>query len=156
MTETVSNEQLMKAVENLTKKVNKVQRGLNASSKPEDGEPPKPRNNGFNKKEVLSEALCSFLELPAGSMLARPEVTKKISEYVKANGLQNGKEIKLDTRLFNLLQTTESVTYFTLQRHLKVHFIRNTDPSTSAPPPIPDAPVPPEKKKRAAKASVKK
>lgn len=44
-------------------------------------------NHGFVKPCPISDALASFLGLPSGTELARPEVTKLIANYVRENEL---------------------------------------------------------------------
>ena len=138
VTASVTQEQLMQQIKGLERKVNRLQRHQTASDKAQGIEPVKSKNNGFNKAEAMSPVLCNFLGLQTGSELPRPEVTKRISVYVKANNLQDGKRIKLDTSLVTLLGVPieTEVTYFTLQKYLKDHFLKKTvsDPSTSTAP----------------------
>ena len=152
-------EKMAATMKTLERKVNRLQRQQNAADKA-NGVVPPTRNNGFNKAEAMSPELCAFLGLAAGSELPRPEVTKRISEYVKTNGLQNGKKINMNDTLRNLLKVEPDaeVTYFTLQRYLKNHFISKkaaeTTTDTEPPAPVPAAPVPtaPTKKRRSTKA----
>ena len=83
--------------------------------------------SGFVKPAALSDELSTFLGLPQGAELPRTEVTKKLSEYIKANNLQNPTDrrtILPDAKLKALLKPTEDakVTYFNLQTYLKPHF----------------------------------
>jgi len=81
--------------------------------------------SGFAKPTYISPALCKFLEVPEGTEVARTEVTKRITEYVKVNGLQNSehrKNIDMDEKLTELLNPNEPVTYFNIQKMLKVHY----------------------------------
>ena len=59
-------------------------------------------------------------------LLARTDVTKRINTYIKANNLQNPDNKRIihpDTKLSKLLNNgKEEVTYFNLQRYMKVHF----------------------------------
>lgn len=91
----------------------------------------KPRApSGFAKPCYMSPDLCEFLDLPEGSELARTEVTKRILKYIGENKLQN-KDIKrnidMDPKLEKLLKPNgEVVTYFSIQRLLKVHYVKTT------------------------------
>ena len=84
--------------------------------------------SGFAKPTDLSAALCTFLGVDAGTQLARTEVTKKITEYIKTHNLQNAANKKIiipDATLATLLNNNgEEVTYFNLQKFLKVHFTK--------------------------------
>ena len=59
--------------------------------------------------------------------MARTEVTKFLTEYISENNLQdkaNKRKILPDTPLKKLLNVTskDEVTYFNLQKYMKVHF----------------------------------
>jgi chromatin remodeling complex protein RSC6 len=88
----------------------------------------KPRApSGFAKPAVISSELCTFLGVPSGTEMARTEVTKHLTQYIKENNLQdqeNKRKILPDTKLSSLLNvgTDEDVTYFNLQKYMKVHF----------------------------------
>jgi len=59
-------------------------------------------------------------------MMARTDVTKSITKYIKETDLQkpeNRKIILADTKLGNLLNAGDvEVTYFNLQKWMKVHY----------------------------------
>jgi chromatin remodeling complex protein RSC6 len=83
--------------------------------------------SGFAKPTKISDQLCEFLNVKVGSEMARTEVTKHLTTYIKDNNLQdqaNKRKILPDTALRNLLNVTDSdeVTYFNLQKYMKVHF----------------------------------
>ena len=91
---------------------------------------------GFAKPTPLSAPLCVFLGERDGTELARTEVTKRITTYIKDHNLQNPeakKQILPDARLRALLYSKDSdeVTYFNLQRYMKIHFLRK-DKETGA------------------------
>lgn len=95
------------------KKAPKKAKTSNGSAKP----------NGFAKPALLSDELCSFLGKPAGTEMARTEVTKELNKYIKAHNLQNPKdkrEIHPDSKLQKLLglKKNEHFTYFTLQKQI--------------------------------------
>lgn len=83
--------------------------------------------SGFVKPTLVSDELASFLGKPAGSEMARTEVTKEINKYIRAKNLQdpqNGRHIIPDAALSKLLSLNESdeLTYFNLQKYMKQHF----------------------------------
>jgi chromatin remodeling complex protein RSC6 len=86
-------------------------------------------NNAFLKPRPLSPELCAFLGVPAGSQRSQTEVTKHVSQYVKAHGCfdpSNKRRIIPDGSLSKLLKVTDkdAVTYLNLQSFLKVHFLK--------------------------------
>ena len=82
--------------------------------------------SGFTAPTNLSEELCKFLGKPPGTMMARTEVTKELTAYIKSNSLNNGRAIMPNTPLAKLLRAkdTDEVTYFNLQKFMKPHFAR--------------------------------
>jgi len=89
---------------------------------------------GFTKPAPLSGPMCSFLEVPEGTELPRTEVTRRVNMYVKANNLQNPenkKQILPDRKLGSLLylSDTDELTYFNLQRYMKIHFLKKDSES---------------------------
>ena len=82
--------------------------------------------SGFAKPSNISDELADFLGVQRGSLVARTEVTKQITQYVKNNELQNPKNRRIilpDNKLQKLLNNQDQeVTYFTLQRFIKHHF----------------------------------
>jgi len=83
--------------------------------------------SGFSKPGKISDELRTFLKLGKDDLIARTEVTKKITSYCKDNNLQNldDKRIILpDKSLQKLLRIKKSdqLTYFNLQKYMKVHF----------------------------------
>jgi len=83
--------------------------------------------SGFAKPALISNDLCSFLGKPQGTEMARTEVTKFLTSYIKEHDLQdpeNRRRIRPDKALQKLLNTTtkDEVTYFNLQKYMKVHF----------------------------------
>jgi chromatin remodeling complex protein RSC6 len=93
----------------------------------EERKPRKP--SGFAKPTYLSPVLCEFLGVSNDTELARTEVTKRVLAYVKDNNLQNPEAkriINMDPKLRKLLNPSEDevVTYFSIQRLMKVHYIK--------------------------------
>ena len=88
---------------------------------------PKRAPSGFAKPALISKELCSFLGVETGTEMARTEVTKHLTTYIKEHNLQdqaNKRKILPDSKLQKLLNVTPSdeVTYFNLQKFMKVHF----------------------------------
>ena len=89
-------------------------------------DPNKPPS-GFAKPGPVSEELAKFLGLKNGELIARTEVTKKITEYCKANKLQKAEDkrtIHVDGPLKKLLRLKkgDELTFFNLQKYMKVHY----------------------------------
>ena len=87
--------------------------------------------SGFVKPAQISKELATFLGVPPDTMMARTDVTKLITKYVKANSLQaqdNGRKILPDDKLNKLLKVEkgDEVTYFNLQKYMKPHFIKSS------------------------------
>ena len=83
--------------------------------------------SGFEKPTAISDELAKFVGEPVGAFIARTAISKKIHEYVKANNLQDPKNRRIinpDVKLKKLLKTgpNEELSYFNLQKFLKVHF----------------------------------
>lgn len=83
--------------------------------------------SGFAKPTIISNQLCSFLGCENGTEMARTEVTKHLTTYIKQNKLQNESDkrtIQPDAKLQGLLNVPsgEALTYFNLQKYMKVHF----------------------------------
>jgi len=89
-------------------------------------DPNKPPS-GFAKPGPVSDELRSFLKLGPDELIARTEVTKKITEYCKANNLQKAEDkrtINVDGPLKKLLRLKkgDELTFFNLQKYMKVHY----------------------------------
>lgn len=85
--------------------------------------------SGFVKPSGISKELAKFLGVTEDTMIARTDVTKLITSYVKDHNLQdpsNGRKINPDTKLSNLLgvKSSDEVTYFNLQKYMKPHFVK--------------------------------
>lgn len=93
--------------------------------------------SGFAKPTLISDELCSFLGKPSGTEMARTEVTKSITAYIKEHSLQhadNKRRIMPDSALASLLNVDDSVelTYFNLQKYMKVHFPKSAASAPSS------------------------
>ena len=121
---------LMADVKRLQKNVNKQVRESNKRNRKRRGANPdsaKRPPSGFAKPALISDALCQFLGVTSGTEMARTEVTKHLTQYIKAHELQDASDkrsINCDAKLSGLLnvQPTDKVTYFNLQRYMKPHF----------------------------------
>lgn len=86
--------------------------------------------SGFAKPTKISDALASFLGKESGVEMARTEVSKEITKYIKENNLQlatNKRIITPDNKLAVLLnykEGTEPLSYFNLQKYISPHFIK--------------------------------
>ena len=114
----------------IEKTINKEIKGLK-----KDAEKNKNKGNrkpsGFAKPQRVSNELCDFMKKPAGTEVARTEVTKYIIKYIKDNSLQddgNKKIIMPDTNLIKLFgdHNEPHVTYFNLQKIMNRHFDKPT------------------------------
>jgi len=84
---------------------------------------------GFTKPTPISQLMCEFLGVDSGTEMPRTDVTRRINAYVKEHNLQNPenkKQILADNKLSTLLflKAGDELTYFNLQRYMKVHFLK--------------------------------
>jgi chromatin remodeling complex protein RSC6 len=87
--------------------------------------------SGFVKPTRISDELAKFLDKPAGTEMARTEVTRDVNKYIRTNNLQdkeNGRKINPDSKLAALLKLkkTDELTYFNLQKYMSHHFAKAT------------------------------
>jgi len=80
----------------------------------------------FTKPTAISDALCTFLSVPKGTLLSRSEVTTRVCKYAKDHALMVKQVIKADAPLRKLLALTEAdeLKILNLQRYLKPHYIK--------------------------------
>jgi len=101
--------------------------------------------SGFARPTAITAELAKFLGIPSDEMIARTDVTKKITSYVKEHNLQqadNKRVILLKGKYGKALAKVLSpivdpvtgdavdLTFFNLQRYLKHHFPK-TDASAA-------------------------
>ena len=84
--------------------------------------------SGFARPSKISDKLCSFMNKPKGSELARTEVTQYLIAYIKNNKLQNESNKRLinpDKELKTLLgiKDNDKLDYFNLQSYMNQHFV---------------------------------
>ena len=103
----------------LQKRVNGKRKRTNTSSSP----------SGFSKPGPVSDELRAFLKLDKDELISRTQVTKKITAYLQEHNLQKDKDkrsIHPDKALAKLLRydakKDEPLTFFNLQRFMKVHY----------------------------------
>ena len=107
--------------------------------KSKDPNRPKRAPSGFAKPTQITNTLCDFLEVPHGKMVARTDVTKKVTQYIKNNNLQvpsNKRQFIPDNKLQSILGPLDTVkigkdgltdaqkgyTYFNLQKYISSQF----------------------------------
>ncbi len=114
----------------------------NASkSKRRTKDPNKPKRppSGFAKPTKISDALCDFLGVSHGELMARTEVTKWVTKYIREQKLQvetNKRRFEPDAKLASILGPLDGTkkdkngktdlekgyTYFNLQKYLSPQF----------------------------------
>lgn len=114
-----------KLQKNVTRQVRESNR-KNRKRRVQSGDTKRPPS-GFAKPALISDSLCQFLGKPSGTEMARTEVTKYLTQYIKQHSLQdaeNKRRINCDSALKSLLNVSDGdeVTYFNLQRYMKPHF----------------------------------
>lgn len=129
-------EALGKATKTITTELRKLQKSVEkelkesqkkGKKKEKNLDKPKRTPSGFAKPAPISVELCEFLGKPAGTEIARTDVTKALTQYIKTNSLQqpdNKRIILPDAKLKKLLKlkADDVVTYFNLQKYMKSHF----------------------------------
>lgn len=110
----------------VTRSMKKIQKAMRkVPDTTTDGEP-KPKR-GFTKPVCIQEELANFLQVPL-EPICRADVTRKIKEYVHANGLKDPKDGRIihpDDKLNAVLGNPPAgtVTWFTIQRYLKHQYV---------------------------------
>ena len=117
--------QIKTRVKNIEKKVARMSKIIKSAKKKKSVKSNKV--SGFEKPTPISDELAKFVGEPTGTLMARTAISKKIHEYVKSNNLQDEKNRRIivpDAKLKKLLKTgpNDTLSYFNLQRFLKVHF----------------------------------
>ena len=88
---------------------------------------PNAPKSGFAKEGPVSDEMRKFLGMKKDGLISRTDVTKRIHQYCKEKNLQNPadkRQIKADASLRKLLKMTkdDDLTFFNLQKFMKVHF----------------------------------
>lgn len=113
---------------NVKKEINTMKKNEKKNKKGGNKNP-----SGFAKPSKVTDELCAFMNEKEGSEIARTSVTKALIEYIEKHNLQfseNKQIIIPDEKLKILLGINEGdkVTYFTLQKFMNKHFIKNLLP----------------------------
>ena len=113
----------------LQQKIKQIDKLVKQDKKKKSQEPKvtKKKLSGFALPMPISEDLCKFMKKPAGSKVARTDVTKYLVNYVKDQKLEdenNHRIICPNEELGNLLSSKDGdeVTYFNLQTYINHHF----------------------------------
>jgi chromatin remodeling complex protein RSC6 len=117
----------------LEKSVSRELKNASKSKRSKKAPNPNRQPSGFVKPSVISDELIKFLGKEAGTMMSRVEVSKEINAYINLHKLKDekcGRQINPDAKLTKLLkvQKGEVLTFFNLQRYLKIHFIKAVPP----------------------------
>lgn len=101
--------------------------GRRRRATPVDENAPKRAPSGITKPTKVSDAMCEFMGRPKGDLIARTEVTKFITNYIKEKNLKDEavkRHINPDTKLRALLNIPQAdqLTYFNLQKYMTSHF----------------------------------
>ena len=133
----------------LTKDVNKMRLSTNRQKKPKRVQDPDvPRKLGALEKPVpITEELCEFLGLQKDELYSRQSITQGINKYVKDHDLQNPEnrrfillESEHGLKLKTLLRDPDQpLTFFNIQRYLKVHYPKVEETSVVVPNTVPNA-----------------
>lgn len=92
--------------------------------------------HGFAVPSVVSDELCQFMGCEPGALVARTDVTKKLTEYIQTHNLQNPanrRQIVPDETMQRLLGDEAKdvfLTHFTMQKYINRHFKKATPPAT--------------------------
>ena len=129
---------LIKEIDEKTKKLTSMYRSLRRDiikdkkdlekfkNKQKKGKNNKNRS-GIHQPYTVSEKLCSFMQKPKGTKIARTDATVYVNKYIKSKKLQNPenkKEIIPDNKLRDLFNIKEdiNITYFQIPGCLNHHF----------------------------------
>lgn len=101
--------------------------GRRRRATPVDENAPKRAPSGITKPTKVSDAMCEFMGRPKGDLIARTEVTKFITNYIKEQNLKDEavkRHINPDAKLRALLNIPQAdqLTYFNLQKYMTSHF----------------------------------
>ena len=79
---------LQQHIRTLEKQVRKEMKSVTKVLKTKDKTKKPKAPSGFAKPTKVTKELCEFMEKPEGTEIARTEVTKSLSQYIKTNNLQ--------------------------------------------------------------------
>jgi chromatin remodeling complex protein RSC6 len=129
------------AQDNYQKSVKKLNIAFESQLKKEQKHANKPKKErkacGFAVAVGVSDAMCDFMEVEKGSLIARTDITKKLNAYIKANTLENPEnrqQILPDEKLWKILGEDAkgaNITHFTIQKYINGHFIKKASVTES-------------------------
>jgi hypothetical protein len=120
-------------VRTLEKNVKKEMK-MHTKEKKNKKEKTKREPSGFAKPTDVTKELCDFMNKPEGTKIARTEVTKALTHYIRENKLSHkdsdGKlKIIPDEKLEILLNIDNNelnnLSYFNIQKYMNKHFFSN-------------------------------
>lgn len=119
----------MPLIKRLQKKHEKDVKNAAKAKKVKRTRDPNAPPSGFARPGPVSGELRTFLGMKNDELIARTQVAKRVSEYIKANNLKNpdnNKEIVIDKKLATLFKVPEKtkVAFFQIQSYLTSHFIK--------------------------------
>ena len=120
---------MKKLEKQIPRELKKAQKGRRRKAVATEGGEEKPKKDTvFTKPTPITDALCTFLGVPKGTLLSRSEVTTRVCRYAKENSLMVKQVIKADAPMRKLLALTEKdeLKILNLQRYLKPHYIKTT------------------------------
>jgi len=122
---------MKKLEKQLPREMKRAGKGRRRANKVDDGTPKK--ETVFTRPTAISDALCTFLGLPKGSLISRSEVTTRVCRYAREHTLMDKQVIKADATLRKLLALKESdeLKILNLQRYLKPHYLTAAAAPTS-------------------------
>ena len=86
--------------------------------------------HGFAVPTKVSDEICVFMGVAPGSLIARTEVTQRMTEYIKEKQLQNKenqRQVLPDETLNRILGDAakdQFLTHFTIQKYINHHFLK--------------------------------
>jgi chromatin remodeling complex protein RSC6 len=125
---------MKKLEKQIPRELKRASKGRRARKAAADADPSTPKKETvFTKPTAISDALCTFLSIPKGTLLSRSEVTTRVCRYAKEKSLMVKQVIKADAPLRKLLALTEAdeLKILNLQRYLKPHYLKPATPSTA-------------------------
>lgn len=125
---------MKKLEKQIPRELKRASKGRRARKAAADADPSSPKKETvFTKPTAISDALCTFLGVPKGTLLSRSEVTTRVCRYAKEKSLMVKQVIKADAPLRKLLALTEAdeLKILNLQRYLKPHYLKPAAPSTA-------------------------
>lgn len=139
LTKVEAMETRLNEITSLLETVNKFVTKLSKDAKKANKDKNREKRSGVSGFAIpidVSDEMRAFIDLPKGELISRVEATKKITNYIKENNLQskdNGRVILPDAKLEKLLDSQgQQVSWFTLQKFMKKHFVTAAKTEASA------------------------